>query len=311
MVRHTRYCGDITVHDVVVYLSSLPRIADRNRKTEVLQAFVQGCESQGLKTLAQTANAVIPCRLAVILGWVGAKIKGPHIQLRQSVIDTQREHNRSVMAIDGSCFKFADVHNVFLRYSIDGVYYGRSNYANEASSADRWNEIKNSLNLDLHPWRGNGDHILICLQRDGGWSMKGLDMRQWALETVRTVRQYSQRPIRIRPHPKFPVDLGELAGDTTITFSHKASTLDQDLTNAWASVFFNSSSCVASVLRGVPVFASDDDCVAWSVANHDLSVIEQPVMPERNQWLWDLSAAHWTDEQSRRGDIIKKFQAWM
>jgi hypothetical protein len=107
------------------------------------------------------------------------------------------------------------------------------------------------------------------------------------------------------------VDLSELAADATITFSHKASTLDQDLTNAWASVFFNSSSCVASVLQGVPVFASDDDCVAWSVANHDLSSIERPVMPERNQWLWDLSAAHWTDEQSRRGDIIKKFQPWM
>jgi hypothetical protein len=117
------------VHDVVVYLSSLPRIADRNRKTEVLQAFVQGCESLGLQTLAQTTNTVVPCRLAVILGWVGAKIKGPHIQLRRSVIESQKQQGSHVMAIDGSCFKFADVQNQFLRYSIDGVQYSRSNNA--------------------------------------------------------------------------------------------------------------------------------------------------------------------------------------
>ena len=299
------------MHDVVVYLSSLPRIADRNRKTEVLQSFVQGCQGLGLNTLAQTVNSVVPCRLAVILGWVGAKIKGSHIQLRQSVIDTQRSQGRHIMAIDGSCFKFADIQNVFLRYSLDGVYYGRSNYANTGSGPERWNDIQKTLGLDLCPWRHNGEHILVCLQRDGGWSMKGLDMRQWTMDTVRAIRRYSDRPIRIRPHPKFPIDLSELVKDPTITVSQQNSTLDQDLDRAWASVFFNSSSCVASVLRGVPVFASDDDCVAWSVANHDLSAIEQPVMPNRDQWLWDLSAAHWTDDQSRSGAIYRHFARYL
>lgn len=296
------------MYDVVVYLSSLPRIADRNRKTEVLQACVQGCQALGLKTLAQTANTVVPGRLAVILGWVGAKIKGPHIQLRKAVIDAQRASGGHVMAIDGSCFKFADSQNQFLRYSLDGVYYGRSNYANHNSGSDHWDQIRHALNLDLMPWRNSGEHILVCLQRDGGWSMKGVDMRVWAVETVRAIKMHSYRPIRIRPHPKFPVDLGEFAGDQSVTVSDRHSTLDQDLNNAWASVFFNSSSCVASVLKGIPVFATDDDCVAWAVANHDLSMIEQPVMPERNQWLWDLSAAHWTDDQSRQGHIIEKFQ---
>ena len=87
--------------------------------------------------------------------------------------------------------------------------------------------------------------------------------------------------------------------------------LQQDLHNAWASVFFNSSSCVASVLAGVPVFAADPDCVAWDVANSSLSQIEQPVMIERDQWLWDLSAAHWTDEESRAGLIYTKFKKFL
>jgi hypothetical protein len=76
-------------------------------------------------------------------------------------------------------------------------------------------------------------------------------------------------------------------------------------------VFFNSSSCVASVLAGVPVFASDPDCVAWSVANADLAQIEKPLTPAREQWLWNLSAAHWTDEESKSGEIYRKFQPFL
>jgi len=83
------------------------------------------------------------------------------------------------------------------------------------------------------------------------------------------------------------------------------------LNNAWASVFFNSSSCVASVLSGVPVFASDPDCVAWQVANQDLTQIEKPLTPPREQWLWDLSAAHWTDDESRSGLIYRKFKPFL
>ena len=107
------------------------------------------------------------------------------------------------------------------------------------------------------------------------------------------------------------MDLTDLTQQPDIYVSSPDSTLTQDLDGAWASVFFNSSSCVASVLAGVPVFASDDDCVAWSVANHDLAAIEQPDLCDREQWLWDLAAAHWTDNESRTGDILERFRAWL
>jgi hypothetical protein len=299
------------MHDVVVYLSSLPRIADHNRKVEVLRAFAEGAESQGLKTLVQDQKQVVPARLAVILGWVGASIRGPHIQLRQDVIDHQARSSKKIMSIDGSCFKFADSGNVFLRYSLDGVYYNTNNYANQHSNASHWTQISRTLGLTMLPWRQSGRHILVCLQRDGGWSMKGIDMAQWATDTVTHIRRITQRPILIRSHPKAPVDLDHLLVLPDVSQSKEGSSLQDDIQGAWASVFFNSSACVASILAGVPVIAQDPDCVAWSVAGHDLDSIESPHMPDRTQWLYDLSAAHWTDEQSRQGDIIKKFQSWL
>lgn len=293
------------MHDVVVYLSSLPRIADRNRKVEVLQSFAVGCNRLGLKTLLQDRTQVVPARLGVILGWVGQSIKGPHIQLRKDVINTQK-----VMSIDGSCFKFADPGSIFLRYSLDGVYYNTNEYANKNSGPEKWNQIKQRLNLELKPWRNNGNHILVCGQRDGGWSMKGVDMNQWALESVRQIRRITDRPILVRAHPKNPIAQTLFKAIPNLKFS-QGSTLQQDLQNAWASVFFNSSSCVASILAGVPVFANDHDCVAYDVANHAIDQIENPALPDCNQWLWDLSAAHWTDEESRAGSIYNKFRPFL
>ena len=299
------------MHDVVIYLSSLPRIADRNRKIEVLQAFAEGAQAQGASVLVQTKLQVVDCHLAVILGWVGTTIRGPHIQLRQNVIDHQRRTGHHVMPIDASCFKFVDTDSYFLRYSLDGVFYNTNNYANANSDHSKWQQIQQRFNLSLSPWRTQGTHVLVCLQRDGGWSMKGTDMTAWTQQTVQRLRSITNRPIVIRPHPKHKINLSELISLPGVSESVNGSTLQQDLSNAWAAVFCNSSSSVAAVLAGVPVFADDDDCVAWAVANKDLAQIESPAMPDRTQWLNDLSAAHWTDAESRSGDIYRHFLSFI
>ena len=295
------------MHDVVVYASSLPRVADRSRKTEVLEAFVAGAEAQGARVLLQRECQVVPARLAVILGWVGTKIRGAHIQLRRDVIDHQRGSKNLIMPIDGSCFKFVDDHSQFLRYSLDGVFYNRDRYANANSTASKWNQIQQVLGLQLEPWRQQGDHVLVCLQRDGGWSMKGTDMTAWTVNTVRRLRELTSRPIVIRAHPKHRIDLSVLSDLGAVRQSLHGTDLTQDLAGAWAAVFYNSSASVAAVLAGIPVFATDDDCVAWRMANPDLAQIEDPKMPAREQWLYDLSAAHWTDAESRSGAIYRHF----
>jgi hypothetical protein len=295
------------MYDVVVYMSSLPRISDRNRKIEVLQAFAAGAASQGARVLIQKEYTVVDCKLAVILGWVGTKIAGPHISLRQSVIDTQKRLGRYVMPIDSSCFKFTDHNSQFLRYSLNGVFYNKDNYANKNSSSQKWQHISQTLNLSLRPWRTHGNHILVCLQRDGGWSLKGTDLNQWTAQTVQKLRQLTNHPIVIRPHPKTKVDLSNLTALPRVTQSDTNKSLDQDLDQAWAAVFYNSSSSVAAALHGIPIFAHDDDCVAWAIANKTLDSIGNPVMPDRTQWLYDLAAAHWSDQEVLNGEIYKKF----
>jgi len=295
------------MYDVVVYLSSLPKIADRDRKVQVLRNFFQGLKQLDVNAYLQEKPQVVEARVAVILGWLGTKVIGTHLQLRKNVIEQQSVTGRKVLSIDSSCFKFVDPTSKFLRYSFDGVYYSTSNYANKDSSSAKWNQLKKELNLELLPWRRTGDHVLVCLQRDGGWSMKGENIAQWVDTTVKQLRKYTNRPIVIRQHPRSHSDVNHLLRYKNITISGGKRTLQQDIAGAWASVFYNSSSSVASVLQGVPVFVSDRDSVSWDVANHNIANINHPVMPIREQWLYDLSAAHWSDNDSVSGRIYQHF----
>jgi hypothetical protein len=90
-----------------------------------------------------------------------------------------------------------------------------------------------------------------------------------------------------------------------------ASGLVDDLQGAHSAVFFNSSASVAAVCEGIPVFADDASCVAWSVANHDIAHIETPAVFDQQQWIYDLAAAHWSDQDARQGLIYQKFLPYL
>ena len=64
---------------------------------------------------------------------------------------------------------------------------------------------------------------------------------------------------------------------------------------------FRSNSGVEALLEGIPVFAFDDGSMAWSVCNRSLTDIESPSLPDRTQWLNDLSYAQWTLGEMKEG----------
>ena len=218
------------------------------------------------------------------------------------------------MPIDGSCFKFADPKSMYVRYSLDGVFYNEHEYANKGSINTKWNQLRYDLRMPgMKPWRenGTGSHILVCLQRDGGWNMKGTDLDQWLANTVTQIRKVTDKPILIRPHPKRKYNLKGYLKQNNIYESVPDSTLEQDIEGAHAAVFYNSSSSVAPILKGVPVFVQDQDAVTWDVANHDIKNILNPVYPERSQWLYDLASCHWCDEELRKGLVWKHFEPYL
>ena len=298
------------MHDVVVYLSSLQK-QNSSRKIDTLMAFATGARAQGAQVHVETDYVYTPSKLAVLLGWPSPEQKTPNIKLRAQVVEQQHAHGRHVMCIDSNCFKFVDHNSMYLRYSIGGPFYDTGNYANSNSNNSKWNQLSQCFNINLQPWRTSGNYILLLIQRDGGWGMKGLDPVLWARDKIREIRQYSTQPIVLRPHPGKIADVSSLVGPGVTVSDSKNRTLLKDLKHASAAFVWNSSSGVSAVLAGVPLWVDDVSSVCWTVANHDVSRIYNPDFPDRNQWINDLAACHWTDEESRQGLIYKKFLPYL
>lgn len=187
------------------------------------------------------------------------------------------------------------------------------NYFTDTVDPKRWQKIKRDLNIDLQPLRTTGDHILICLQRNGGWSMNGLDVMEWCNNTIDILRKFTDRTIVVRAHPGDRSAKNYLKLDKpNVIISTNPSIID-DLKNAWATITFNSSPGVVSAIQGVPVFVTDpipERSQAFPIANFDLSKIESPVMIDRVKWIEGIAMSHYnfTDLVSGRAwAVIKEY----
>ncbi len=281
------------------------------RKESCLQSFADGAKLLGANVHVENSYKYTPSKLAVILGWVTQDKTTPNVLLRQQIVEEQKKIGGRTMCIDAGCWKYADLENRFLRYSLDGPFYDQAEYANKHSDSKPWKKISKSLQIDIKPWRTKGRHILICMQRDGGFSMKNLDPVVWLDQKIKEIRQYTDRPIIIRPHPGKPQDFSKFVQSNITVMDSKSVPLTHSMHKAWAAVFFNSSSAVAAICEGIPIFIDDSSCVAKAVANMSIKNIENPEMFERDQWLFDLAAAHWNDDDGKTGRIYQKFRPFL
>jgi len=302
--------------DAVVYISSVANPRKHSRKIECLESFAAGVKNSGGNVVVEWDHKYTPSRLAVMLGWATTNTGGPNIALRKQIIAEQQRQGLKTMCIDASCWKYLDDHGTYLRYSIGGPFYDRAEYANGNSDAAKWNEIRNTINVPLieAPVVKPNGHVLICMQRDGGFAMKTLDPIRWLENKITLIKEYTKRPIVVRPHPGAYrlQDFRKFRNIPKVTVVDPAkSSLLQDLQNAHAAVFFNSSASVAAVCANIPVFVDDQSCVSWSVANKNIANLESPQAFDRSQWLNDLAAAHWSDADGRAGLIYQKFLPYL
>ena len=322
--------------DVVVYISSVLNPNKHTRKVACLENFAEGVRHTGGTVHVEHGNLYKTCRLAVILGWVSVDSQGQNIQLRRAIIQQQRQQGYHTMCIDASCWKYLDDYGTYLRYSLGGPFYDTAEYANHNSGPEKWQEISQALRVQLQPPKIlDRGYILICVQRDGGFAMKNLDPLAWLDSKIQSIRAITDRPIVVRPHPGTWSDpaaqrLNKQGKPKAYTNKYHwsdfqpmidrynvqvldplTSRLQDNLAGAHSAVFFNSSAAVAAVCAGVPVFVDDASCVAWAVSNKDINKIEQPEVFDRQPWINNLAAAHWSDEDARTGRIYQKFLPYL
>lgn len=302
----------------VAYYGGIPPTNNNPEKPLILDNFLNGVQTSGDIAIAHRGMNAVPCDVALIQGFIHEHGKSaPHLQLRQNAVAMQKNNNKKSLIVDSNLFLYADPGNTktYLRYSFDGVFPTTGFYFDRDIDPTRWNKISKDLNISLKPWRTNGDHILICLQRNGGWSMRGLSTLEWLDKTIHQIRQYSRkRPIIVRAHP------GDKKIKSILTINYKnvhlstKEKLIDDLQNAWATVVYNSSPSVASLIEGIPTFLTDpipQHSQTYGVANTDLCNLENPGMPDRQAWIEKLSMCHWNFNELRSGEAWRFFRKYV
>jgi hypothetical protein len=143
--------------------------------------------------------------------------------------------------------------------------------------------------------------------------MQGLDVIKWLNSTIQEIRKYSQRPIVVRTHPGDKKIKQILKVNYPNTRLSTSPNLIDDLRNAWATVVYNSSPSVASLIEGIPTFLTDprpEISQSYGVANTALSKIENPDLPDRQAWIERLAMCHWNFDELKSGEAWQFFKRY-
>lgn len=168
------------------------------------------------------------------------------------------------------------------------------------------NSRSKKLGLKLSPWRTSGEWILICGQHNKSLQWSNMPpMSNWFLNTYDTIRQYSQRPIVFRPHPRCRLDhiergLKNVFRQEPCLIKNTYDDFDLSFDNVWVTVNNSSNPGIQSIINGVPAIVGPDS-LAYEVAEHNLSNIENPSIPERQQWLNDYAWTEFTVDEIASG----------
>ena len=294
---------------IISYISVIPAKNKSEEKLQILTNFAKGVSRMGDEGLIHRGYDPLPCDVAIIQGWQHERGKtAPHLALRQKLID--RTRNTHVITADSNLFLYANSTNKphhYLRYSINGIFPTTGNYCDDRINPKRWEQISRDCNIKLGDVKNKGKHIVLCCQRDGGWSMGNSSVIQWANNCITELRKHTDMKIIIRGHPgdkSAPTYLKDntFAHHKDVVVSRWGTPLERDLQKAWAVVNHNSSSVVGPIIMGYHAFVTDpqkSQCA--EVANTDLSKILSPAEFDREKWLRRISMFHWKFSELQDG----------
>lgn len=162
------------------------------------------------------------------------------------------------------------------------------------------------LGVHLKPWREKGDNILICCQNPKSQQWKRMpEPKVWLQDTIIKIREHTDRPIIVRQHPRAPLrgampKLKNVSYQTPKKIPGTYDEFNYNLENVHAVVNHSSNPGPQAIIKGVPAFVGCDS-LAYPVGNTDFADIENPEMPERQQWLNDLVYTEYTLSEIRLG----------
>lgn len=166
------------------------------------------------------------------------------------------------------------------------------------------------LGISLAMSMSQNPSILIAAQHRKSQQVVDLpSIEEWISWQVQSIRNNTDRPIRVRAHPRSPLNISKLPTGVVIeTVEKLADTYDSfNLRfDCHAIVNYNSGPGIQSAINGVrPIVHNSSLAYPVSVGYAD---IEQPYTIDRDTWLVQICHTEYTIDELRRGLWFKRIE---
>jgi len=224
----------------------------------------------------------------------------------QAVWSHYRSLGRPVIVIDVGALYRGETWKIAINNITADGYYGHTQ--NLDYNRPRKLGISLALNFTRNP------RIVIAAQHARSLQTVGLvSMEGWVVQQVERLREVTDRPIVVRPHPRSPLDwagLVHLPSNVVIEQPVKVDNTYDSYNLAFdchAIINHNSGPGIQAALAGTrPVV--DKTSLAHSVGI-DLHNIEQPYTTDRDQWLVEICHTEYTVEEIKKGLWLQRLQS--
>ena len=250
----------------------------------VMSALLSSLRGAGhvLEENSMTADAVLIWSVL----WSG------RMAANQAVYQHYRSLNRPVVVADIGTLQRGTTWKVAVNNINAQGYYGHQDQLD-------WDRPK-KLGLVLKTPANPKPHVIIAAQHSKSEQSAGVDFNQWARDQIQCLRNVTDRPIHVRPHPRCRLDVTGLG----VTVEHPAKipgTYDSfDMTlDCHAIVNYNSGPGIQAAISGVrPIVHSTSLAYPVGVGFAD---IEQPYITNRDLWLTQISHTEYTLNELEQG----------
>ena len=313
-------------------------VKDRKRGNsyELLYHLKEGIEAAGDEAVIVNEDRSGPtvegemtptAPMAAMFGYGGDRQMHHTKGRRRELANNCRDKNIPLITFDGGLLSsFGNVSTSPDHHFRVSLYtpMNDGNFLSDNSPSDRWEMLVKKFNVKYEPWKTSkqDEPILFGLQPKDNWSMNELDPIDWFNDVYKRLRPLTKRKFIVRPHPNNVSNIlqrsNELPNDIELQYTQKNFVGDEKkhyrfhfqeaLNNCHAFVTHNSTASVDSCVRGVPTFVTSDLALCWPVANKDLTKIESPEYPDREQWSNDLGYKLWSIKEIRDGTVYKRFK---
>ena len=235
------------------------------------ECIAKGIKACGDKPILIQPNEVHLMKSVDVTIQIGMHTLAGHVwnNFRKKVVQVRK--NKPCAFIDAGYFKHQQRYCVLSLFDVKNKgTYGvvNANY-----------ERLDKLELDIAPWRTDGDKILILGQNPLGY-VKKPRINQIYAEWVKKLKETTDKEIVFRPHPM---------ADMNVRGAKKLSKRRPDLKailkdGVWACVTYSSNCSIESLLHGVPCITMSDINISWDYSSHKLEQVEDPFFCDRRDF---------------------------